>query len=51
VPIPLRVSPELRQMDERLFRPERMRLQLRANEDPVDGRLATIARDEAMPVG
>jgi len=51
VPIPLRVSPELRQMDERLFRPERMRLQLRANEDPVDGRLAPIARDEAMPVG
>jgi acyl CoA:acetate/3-ketoacid CoA transferase len=51
VPIPLRVSPELRQMDERLFRPERMRLQLRATEDPVDGRLAPIARDEAMPVG
>ena len=30
VAIPLRVSPELRQMDERLFRPELMGLTLRA---------------------
>src|SRR5215216_6862525 len=51
VTIPLQVSPDLRQMDERLFRPERMRLQLRANEELVQEQLATRAREEAMPVG
>ena len=43
LPIALRVSPELREMDARLFRPEPMGLQLRARGDDRDGRALVTA--------
>jgi acyl CoA:acetate/3-ketoacid CoA transferase len=51
VAIPLRVSPELRQMDERLFRPECMGLALRTDGEQVQVELATGERERAVPVG
>src|SRR5215216_422970 len=51
VAIPLRVSPEPRQMDERLFRPECMGLKLRANGERAERQRVIGAREGAMPVG
>ena len=51
VAIPLRVSPELRQMDERLFRPECMGLTLRAGEERIQRELLPGGRKRAVPVG
>src|SRR5215211_3993405 len=51
VAIPLRVSPELRRMDERLFRPECMGLTLRENGERAPGRLVTGGHEMAVPVG
>jgi acyl CoA:acetate/3-ketoacid CoA transferase len=51
VAIPLRVSPELRQMDERLFRRECMGLALRTDGEQVPAELATGEGERAVPVG
>ena len=51
VAIPLHVSPELRQMDARLFRPECMGLTLRAGEERIQRELLPGGRKRAVPVG
>ncbi len=51
VTIPLRVSPELRQMDGRLFRPERMGLSLHGDGERTAGAVVTRRRRRALPVG
>jgi propionate CoA-transferase len=51
VAIPLRVSSELRLMDERLFRPESMGLALREDGERAPGRLVTGGHEMAVPVG
>jgi acyl CoA:acetate/3-ketoacid CoA transferase len=51
VAIPLRVSQELRLMDERLFRPECMGLSLRIAGERTPAELATAEPERAAPVG
>jgi acyl CoA:acetate/3-ketoacid CoA transferase len=51
VPIPLHVSPELRPMDDRLFRPESMGLRLRAGDENIQLALLQNGRDRAAAVG
>jgi acyl CoA:acetate/3-ketoacid CoA transferase len=51
VPIPLRVSPELRGMDERLFRTESMGLRLRAGDASIQPAPLQNGRDRAAIVG
>jgi acyl CoA:acetate/3-ketoacid CoA transferase len=51
VAIPLRVSPELRQMDERIFRPETMGLTLHGDGERTAGASVTGRRGRALPVG
>ena len=51
VPIPLRVSPELRLMDDRLFRPECMGLRLRAGDVNTELVSAQNGRYKAVTVG
>src|SRR5215207_3693723 len=51
VAIPLHVSPQLRQMDGRLFRPECMGLTLRAGEERIQRELLPGGRKRAVPVG
>jgi propionate CoA-transferase len=51
VAIPLRVSPELRQMDGRLFRPEPMGLTLHSVGERTARALMTGGRGRALPVG
>jgi acyl CoA:acetate/3-ketoacid CoA transferase len=51
VAIPLRVSPDLCQMDERLFRPECMRLALRAGEEKGQPKRLRRGREKVASVG
>jgi propionate CoA-transferase len=51
VAISLRVSPELREMDGRLFRPERMGLTLHDDGGRTAGELVKGGRERAVPVG
>jgi propionate CoA-transferase len=51
VAIPLRVSPELRLMDERLFRPDRIGLTLRPEGERMQPGLLRVSRQSVVPVG